>query len=184
VGRLLITFLLCQKGILHRPLLYLSHYLKRHRAQYYDRLMAIRTEGDWEGWMKFFLRGVAEVSHAATATAREILKLREKSREMSLASPGGANYGQRLVDFLLERPIVNVRMVEQGLQCSFAKANGMVKSFVALGLLEEMTGWQRNRRYRFKPYLALFDAAPDAKTAPADSPSHIEYHRQSLRQNS
>jgi Fic family protein len=171
VGRLLITFLLCQKGILHRPLLYLSHYLKRHRAQYYDRLMAIRTEGDWEGWMKFFLRGVAEVSHAATATAREILKLREKGREMSLASPGGANYDQRLVDFLFERPIVNVRMVEQGLECSFAKANGMVKAFVELGLLEEMTGWQRNRRYRFKPYLALFDAAPDAKTTPADSPS-------------
>jgi len=157
VGRLLITFLLCQKGILHRPLLYLSHYLKRHRAQYYDRLMAIRTEGDWEGWIKFFLRGVAEVSHAATATAREILKLREKGRAKSLASPGGANYGQRLVDFLFERPIVNVRMVEQGLECSFAKANSLVKSFVALGLLEEMTGWQRNRRYRFKPYLALFE---------------------------
>ena len=75
--------------------------------------------------------------HAATATAREILKLREKGREMSLASPGGANYGQRLVDLLFERPIVNVRMVEQGLDCSFAKANSLVKSFVALGLLRD-----------------------------------------------
>src|SRR5947208_13215938 len=62
VGRLLITFLLCQQGILHRPLLYLSLYLKAHRTEYYDRLMAIRTDGDWEGWLKFFLRGVWEVS--------------------------------------------------------------------------------------------------------------------------
>lgn len=171
VGRLLITFLLCQKGILHRPLLYLSHYLRRHRAQYYDRLMAIRTEGDWEGWIKFLLRGVAEVSHAATATARQILKLQERGREKALASPGDANYGQRLVDFLFERPIVNVRMVEERLDCSFAKANTLVKSFVELGLLEEMTGWQRNRRYRFRPYLALFEVDPDLRTSPTDSPT-------------
>lgn len=75
IGRLLITFLLCQRGVLQRPLLYLSYYLKAHRAQYYDRLMAIRHDGDWEGWLKFFLRGVYEVSQAATATARAILNL-------------------------------------------------------------------------------------------------------------
>ncbi len=121
--------------------------------------------------MKFFLRGVAEVSHAAAATAREILKLRERARGMSVLPRGGANFGPRLVDFLFERPIVNVRMVEKELACSFAKANSLVNSFVKLGLLEEMTGWQRNRRYRFRPYLALFDAAPETDTTPADSPS-------------
>jgi Fic family protein len=77
IGRLLITFLLCEQGILHRPLLYLSHYLKAHRMEYYVRLMAIRTYGDWEGWLKFFLRGIFEVSQSATATARSILNLRE-----------------------------------------------------------------------------------------------------------
>ena len=73
VGRLLITLLLCERSILHRPLLYLSHYLKKNRAEYYDRLMAIRAKGDWEGWLKFFLLGVYEVSCQAADTARAIL---------------------------------------------------------------------------------------------------------------
>ena len=73
VGRLLITFLLVHRGVLHRPLLYLSHYLKRHRSEYYDRLMAVGEAGDWEGWIKFFLRGVAETAEEATETARAIV---------------------------------------------------------------------------------------------------------------
>src|SRR5208283_1175431 len=77
VGRLLVTFLLCQKQALGRPLLYLSHYLKRHRAEYYDRLMAIRNLGDWEGWLKFFVRGIQEVTQEAAEKARRILGLRE-----------------------------------------------------------------------------------------------------------
>jgi Fic family protein len=82
IGRLLITFLLCEREILQKPLLYLSHYLKLHRAEYYDRLMAVRTEGNWEGWLKFFLKGIFEVSESATITARAILNLREKHREL------------------------------------------------------------------------------------------------------
>jgi len=66
VGRLLITFLLCERGILTKPVLYLSHYFKRHRAAYYDHLQAVRDRGDWEGWLAFFLRGVVEVSGEAT----------------------------------------------------------------------------------------------------------------------
>ena len=81
VGRLLITFLLCQQGILHRPLLYLSYYLKGRRSEYYDRLDAVRRDGDWEGWLKFFLRGVYQVSESATSTARAILNLREQHRQ-------------------------------------------------------------------------------------------------------
>ena len=80
VGRLLITFLLCEQGALARPLLYLSHYLKAHRAQYYDRLTAIRNDDDWEGWLKFFLTAIRVVSEEAVATAREILALRESCR--------------------------------------------------------------------------------------------------------
>ena len=96
VGRLLITLLLCERKILAHPLLYLSVYLKAHRSEYYDRLMAVRTSGDWEGWLRFFLRGVAEVSVAATQTARAILKLREESRQ-NLANNA---LGLRLLDFL------------------------------------------------------------------------------------
>lgn len=74
----LITFLLMHRGVLHRPLLYLSLYLKRHRAEYYDRLMAIRENGDWEGWLRFFVRGVAETAEEATLQARSIVQLREE----------------------------------------------------------------------------------------------------------
>jgi Fic family protein len=80
IGRLLITLLLCEREILRQPLLYLSYFFKAHRAQYYDRLMAVRNDGDWEGWIKFFLRGVFEVSQGATTTARSILDLREVDR--------------------------------------------------------------------------------------------------------
>lgn len=158
IGRLLITFLLCQQGILQRPLLYLSHYLKRHRTEYYDRLMAIRENGDWEGWLKFFLKGIHEVSQSATSTARAILDLREKHRQIIVSQKQSASaYGLMLLDFLFQQPIVNIRLVESRLQCAYATASKTVDQFVELNLLQEITGWQRNRAYRYSPYLALFD---------------------------
>ncbi len=157
VGRLLITFLLCQRGVLQRPLLYLSYYLKHHRTEYYDRLMAIRNDGDWEGWLKFFVRGVDEVSREATETARTILNLREEHRRTIATNLGGSANGMQLLDILLEQPIVTIRMVEQALKCVYVTASKLVDQFVGLGLLREITGFQRNRRYRYEPYLALFE---------------------------
>lgn len=169
VGRLLITFLLCQRGVLQRPLLYLSHYLKAHRSEYYDRLTAIRNDGDWEGWLKFFLQGVHEVSQSATDTARSILRLREQHR-LTLANLSNSAAALRLFDYLFEQPIVTVRMVEQRLECVFATANKIVNQFVKLGILQETTGWQRNRRYKFEPYLALFEPAkPGEDPGPDES---------------
>jgi Fic family protein len=157
VGRLLITFLLCQRGVLQRPLLYLSHYLKAHRAEYYDRLMAIRNDGDWEGWLKFFARGVDEVSREATATARTILKLREQHRQTIAAKLGGSANGLQLLDVLFEQPMVTIRIVERRLRCVYVTASKLVDQFVRLGLLKEITGFQRNRRFRYEPYLSLFE---------------------------
>ena len=157
IGRLLITFLLCQQGILQRPLLYLSHYLKIHRTEYYDRLTAIRTDGDWEGWLKFFLTGIYEVSQSATTTARSILDLREEHRQAIGQQTSGSNYSLRLLDFLFKQPIINVRLVENHLQCAYGTATKIVDQFIELGLLHEITGWQRNRLYRYEPYLALFE---------------------------
>ncbi len=170
VGRLLITFLLCQKQALGRPLLYLSHYLKKHRAEYYDRLMAIRKEGDWEGWLKFFVRGVYEVSQEATETAWKILGLREEhrrllSKKLSQEKPAATPYDLLFLEYLFEQPIVTVRMVEQRLNCAFVTANKVVERFVKLRLLDEMTGFQRNRRFRYAPYLALFEPATSAALA-------------------
>ncbi|MEW5979978.1 MAG: Fic family protein [Acidobacteriota bacterium] len=173
VGRLLITFLLCQRGALHRPLLYLSHYLKRHRTQYYDRLMAIRNDGDWEGWLKFFLRGVGEVSQDATSTARAILDLRNRHQQMIMENMGSnSGNGIRLLDYLLEQPLINVRMIEQRFQCVYVTAKKLVDQLVDLGLVREITGFRRNRRYRYEPYLSLFEpAAGGAAKQPGTQPS-------------
>lgn len=157
VGRLLITFLLCQRGILKLPLLYLSHYLKFHRAEYYDRLMAIRNDGNWEGWLKFFLKGVGEVSRSATETARRILELRQKHQALIRGKATNQAKAVALLDYLFEQPIVNVRLVEQHVKCAFVTADKLLKQFVKLGIVKEVTGGQRNRRYEYTPYLALFE---------------------------
>ena len=162
-GRLLITFLLCEQKILSRPLLYLSHYLKAHKTAYYDHLMAIRNDGDWEGWLKFFLQGVYEVSQAATNTARSILKMREAHRTLIFEKLKGSVLGLRLLDHLFEQPLITVQVVSQQLECVYATANKLVEQFSKLGLLKELTGWKRNRVYRYEPYLALF--AGDAPLA-------------------
>ena len=155
VGRLLVTFLLVERGALHRPLLYLSHHLRRHRAEYYDRLTAIRESGDWEGWLAFFLRGVAGVAAEATSTAQRIVALREEQRELIHQEVGSSN-APALLDLLYRRPLLDVRLAQRELDVSFASANGLVRSFEALGLLREITGRRRNRVFRHDPYLALF----------------------------
>ncbi len=156
VGRLLITFLLCQRGVLHRPLLYISAHLKRHRAEYYDRLMAVREQGDWEGWLQFFLRGVAETAEEATNKAHAIVRLREAERASIQARESGMG-GMRLLDLLFRRPFVNVRLVEDQLHVSYVTASKLVDEFVDLGILNEITGRPRNRVFRYTPYLDLFD---------------------------
>jgi Fic family protein len=153
VGRLLITFLLVHRGVLHRPLLYLSHYLKQNRAEYYDRLTAIRRRGDWEGWIRFFLLGVSTTATEATETARAILELRERHREL-VQDRAGLN-GVRLLDMLFDRPLVNVNLVRDRLDVSFRTANNLVGQFEQSGLLREITGGRRRRVFRYDSYLAL-----------------------------
>ncbi|HYA42217.1 MAG TPA: Fic family protein [Syntrophobacteraceae bacterium] len=157
IGRLLITLLLCERQVLQRPLLYISYYLKAHRAQYYDRLMAIRNDGDWEGWLKFFFQGIYEVSLAATETARAILELREAHRDMIAQHLAGSTNGLRLLDYLFEHPLVSVRMAQEELRSAYVTAGNVIEEFERLGILREITGLQRNRLYRFDPYLSLFD---------------------------
>ena len=156
VGRLLITFLLCERNVLHRPLLYLSHFLRANRAEYYDRLMAIRNHGDWEGWLKFFVRGVDEVSCEAIDTAKAILRIRDEHREIIGAAMGGNAFAMPLLDYLFEQPLVTISTVEKRLKCVYVTASKLVEHFVRLGLLKEITGQRRNRRYRYEAYLALF----------------------------
>ena len=154
IGRLLITFLLCEREILERPLLYMSYYLKAHRAQYYDRLTAVRNDGDWEGWLKFFLRGVYEVSLSATDTAREILTLRERHRQ--LFAEKFANTALRLLDFMYQNPVFSVKMAKEHLKCSYGTAASIVQELDSLKIVHETTGQHRNRLFIYDAYMALF----------------------------
>jgi Fic family protein len=158
VGRLLIAFLLTERKLLARPVLYLSHYFKRHRAEYYDRLQAVRDTGDWEGWLAFFLRGVAEVASEAAGTAAAILRMREDYRSRITERLGrAAGNGHRVMDKLFDHPIVTVATVRTWLDVTPAGANNLVNRLVDAGLLREITGYARNRRFRFDPYLRLFE---------------------------
>lgn len=163
VGRLLITFLLCHAKVLRRPVLYLSHYLKQHRGTYYDRLMAIRYEGDWEGWLRFFLTGVATVAREAEQKARRIVELREQLRHDAQAADVSVNT-LKLMDHLFEQPVINVKAAQDWLGVSSPAAGRMVSDLQKASVLTEVTGGRRNRLFRFTPYLDLFDdvSEPDA----------------------
>jgi Fic family protein len=157
VGRLLITFLLCEREVLFKPVLYLSYYFKRHRAAYYERLQAVRDSGDWEGWLAFFLRGVAEVSAQATETVRRILALRETHRALITEHFGrAAGNGHRVLEYLYERPIVSVNQVKELIATAYPAANALVSKMEEHGILREFTGQSRNRRFRYEAYIALF----------------------------
>jgi Fic family protein len=167
IGRLLIAFLLCQRQILLRPVLYLSHYFKRHRAAYYERLQAVRDTGDWEGWLAFFLRGVTEVSAEATETARRILALREEHRTLVTAHLGrAAGNGHRVLEHLFQKPILSVNDVRQLTGTTFPAANNLVSRLARRGIVNEITGNKRNRLFRYEPYIALFAENPPAETPP------------------
>lgn len=156
LGRLLITFLLCQQNILKTPLLYLSYYLKANRSEYYDRLMAIRTKGDWEGWLEFFLKGVIEVSHQAASTARSIMDLQKDHKELIISKIGSRNQGLILHEYMFDLPYLNSNMVKKYLNCTAKSAISLLNQFLDVGIVEEITGGKRNRVFAYSQYLNLF----------------------------
>lgn len=157
VGRLLISFLLTERRILHKPVLYLSHYLKHHRSRYYDLLQAVREQGAWEDWIAFFLRGVAETAAEATDTVRRILAMREQHRTLIGEKLGRASAGgYRVLESLYERPITTVSELQGIVGTTYAAVNTLVARMVDIGILAEVTGHVRNRRFRYEPYVRLF----------------------------
>ncbi|MBL8331002.1 MAG: Fic family protein [Rubrivivax sp.] len=165
VGRLLITLMLCEDGALSRPLLYLSLYLKARRAEYYDRLTAVREQGHWEAWVAFFLRGVSGTARAATQTAHDILALRG-THQQAVARHAKA---LALIDHLLRQPTVSIKRVGALLGCTAPTANKLVREFEERGWLRELTGYGRNRLWRYQPYVDLFhrDALESRVVPPA-----------------
>ncbi len=157
VGRLLITFLLCEKKVLSKPVLYLSFYLKKHRDEYYDQLQRVRDVGTWEDWLSFFLKGVEEVSIQATNTARRIITLREKHRNLITDRFGrAAGNGHRVLEKLYTVPIVSVHEVQQLIGTSYPAANDLVTRLIKADILREITGQVRNRRFIYREYVDIF----------------------------
>lgn len=156
MGRLLITFWLCSEKILSQPLLYLSYYFKMNRLEYYDRLMAVRKNGDWEGWIKFFLKGVAFVSDEATDSAKKIIALNQRYSAV-LAQYSNSNYS-RLLTELFTHSFVSKNKVAELLEVSYPTASSIVDEFVSLGILKDTTPDKtRNKRYCFEEYVGILN---------------------------
>ncbi|MBQ6158028.1 MAG: Fic family protein [Thermoguttaceae bacterium] len=164
IGRLLITFGLCRHKLLDKPLLYLSYYFKQNRFEYYERLMNVRLKGDWEGWIKFFLKGVIDVSIEATISAKNIFRLKEKCTTQLHGNPNSNRYHYQLLDILFERPIIRRDQIVDRLKISNPTAGNVIKTFCDLGLLLDMTPEQnRKKRYLFKPYIQILSKGTELK---------------------
>lgn len=156
MGRLLITFWLCQREILSQPLLYLSYYFKQYRIEYYDLLMNVRLNGDWESWIKFFLKGVASVSDEATKTAKDILELKRKCESKIKTRNNSAS--SRLLDRLFETPIVSKNDVEKLLNLSAPTAGKLVDQFCNDGILSDITpNKKRYKEFMFSEYISILN---------------------------
>jgi Fic family protein len=155
LGRLLIGALLEQWGLLAEPLMYLSGYLKKHQAEYYWHLSAIRTEGDWESWIVFFLEGVASAAAEAERSIISVASLVTADRRRLLDSPRSSPASYRLFEMLPMMPRFTVEQARQKLETSFPTANAAVKLLETLGVLTERTGQKTNRIYSYERYVRL-----------------------------
>ena len=158
IGRLLITFWLYHKHILSKPLLYLSHYFKMHRLEYYDRLMNVRTHGDWEGWIKFFLKGISFVSDEAVKTARDILTLKNDCERLIQNEDHTNTNHNSALGLLFTTPIISIKDISEAVGISYPTASRIVDDFLRLGILEDFTpDMRRNKRYKFTKYLDILE---------------------------
>lgn len=153
LGRLLITLLLRHWGLLSRPLLYLSLFLKVHRQEYYRRLSAVRSDGDWEGWLEFFLEGIATVAGEAIATARRLHTIVGEARGRLLAREDATILSLRLFELLPQHPLITVNRAVDLLDCSRPAAAKALRVLEAAAVLQPLDARKKNRTLVFKEYL-------------------------------
>ena len=144
IGRLLIVFLLCEREVLRQPLLYLSPYFEAHRSEYFERLLAVSREGDWEGWIGFFLRGVAVQARSAAAYCRGLIDMREQLRNDAQEAHQSANL-LTLIDRLFENPVFTVPSIAESLQVTPQTGRNLTHMLQEMGIAQEMDGsaWPR-----------------------------------------
>ena len=157
IGRLLIAFILHHDGVLSRPLLYLSLYFKRHRDTYYRLLNQVRTEGDWEAWVDFFLEGVRDTAGNAVDTARRLVALFEADERKIQGVGRSASSTLRVFQVFKQRPILTVRRICEHTGLSFPAASKAVERLERLGIVREITGRRRDRVYAYDQYVAILN---------------------------
>ena len=153
VGRLLIILFLMEKKILTTPALYISYFLKKNRTEYYDRLMEVRKNGNYEQWVRFFLQAIYESAEDATVTIAELTALHERNTLKINGFGRAAKTALRLLAYLEENPIIDIQKTAAALESSFNTISGAVHRLVEAGILSQSTGYQRNRTFSYVEYL-------------------------------
>lgn len=156
VGRLLIPLYLVDKGLLKKPVLYLSDFFERNKGHYYDSLTAVRTTNNLEQWIKFFLEGMIETTKSGKLTFEKIISLRQKCEKKILAMGKRAKVGQELLHYLYSHPTISAKTAQDHLKITHPSANTLLAAFQKTGILKEVTGYKRNRLFSFTEYLKLF----------------------------
>lgn len=170
IGRLLITFLLSERRLLTQPLLYLSAFFERHRDEYYRRLLGVSTEGDWRGWIEFFLRGVATQARDAADKAGGILDLHEELQARVRSEGRAPRHTPRMVERLFTNPVISMPRMARDLDLPYSSVKRCVEYLRRLGILVEFTGQRRNRLFvaaRLIQLLVGDDGAAERASSPA-----------------
>lgn len=155
IGRLLITLFLMERKILTTPALYISYFLKKNRVEYYDRMTEVRSKGNYEQWVKFFLQAIAESANDAIAAIDELTALHDKNVDL-VAGMGRASKKAMLVFRYLEaNPIIEIGKTAEALGITFGTASNVVERLSSAGILEQTTTGRRNRTFAYKDYLAI-----------------------------
>jgi Fic family protein len=162
VGRLLITFQLCQSGILREPLLYLSLYFKQNRSRYYELLDRMRREGDWEGWLAFFFDGIRQTAESAVATARRLAALFAADRERIFGGGRRAGSAIRVHEAFKARPVTSMQDLRKRSGLSFPATAAGMALLREIGIARELTGKRRNRVFAYDAYLAILNEGTEA----------------------
>jgi len=157
MGRLLVTLQLVESEILSKPTLYLSAFLEKNRASYYDSLTMVRKTNDLEQWIKFFLNGVIDMAKDSIDTFKKIIDLRQEYEEEIIILGSRAKKAKKLLNYMFSKPIISNKEIMEKLNTSFNSANRLIKSLVDLNLLDEITGFSRNRLFVLWKYLDLFN---------------------------
>lgn len=165
LGRLLITFVLCSEGVLSQPLLYLSLFLKTHRDEYYDALQRVRTDGDWRGWINFYLQGIHEVARTATDTAQTIVRLFEVDQKRIHKFGKAAGSALRVHELLKNKAVMSVPQAAAELGLTPPTVASATERLEGLGIVREITGKRRDRRFVYSEYEKILNAGTETQPA-------------------